>query len=241
MQIATDLDLRPVAEVIRKFPEISKKGIRLPLLAWVGDIGRALAKRLSGREGNVGLNRRTGRTLAGNLIYGVENPNATKEDAPPSVGFQTFLGFMDAHAARIARVHELGTVGKGGTLPDITPKRFEFLWVPVTAMTKRYDAPLLAWADANGWIAGKKKTSYKSRNRLIRRDARFGDVVKTSTAKTRGGQEFILLRKASIPPRLGFRKIHEAAIRDDLPKVLAAIPATIAKLVVQASKTGGRR
>ena len=29
------------------------------------------------------------------------------------------------------------------------------------------------------------------------------------------------------------------AIRDDLPKILKAIPATIAKLVVEASKTGG--
>ena len=241
MQLSADIDLRPVAAIIRKFPEISKKGIRLPLLAWVGDVGRALAKRLSGRDGNVGLNRRTGKTLAGNLIYGVENPKATKEDPPPSVGFQTFLGFMDAHAARIARVHELGTVGKGGTLPDITPKRFEFLWIPVTSMTKRYDAPLLEWADANGWIANRKKTSYKSRNRMVKRDARFGDVVKTTTTKTRGGQEFILLRKASIPPRLGFRKIHADAIKNDLPKVLAAIPATIAKLVVDASKTGGLR
>ena len=46
MQLSADIDLRPVAAIIRKFPEISKKGIRLPLLAWVGDVGRALAKRL---------------------------------------------------------------------------------------------------------------------------------------------------------------------------------------------------
>jgi len=238
MQLTADIDLRPVESVIRRFPNIAKKGIRLPLLAWVGDVGRALAKRLAGRDGDTGLNRRTGRTLAGNLIYGIE-PQVLKDDAPPSVGFQTFLGFMDAHAARIARVHELGTVGKGGTLPDITPKRFKFLWVPVTSATKRYDAPLLAWAEANGWIAGKSKIRYKSRNRVVKRDARFGDVVRTTTAKARGGQEFILLRKASIPPRLKFREIHRAAIRDDLPKVLNAIPATIAKLVVEASRTGG--
>ena len=100
-------------------------------------------------------------------------------------------------------------------------------------------APLLAWAEANGWIAGKSKIRYKSRNRVVKRDARFGDVVRTTTAKARGGQEFILLRKASIPPRLKFREIHRAAIRDDLPKVLNAIPATIAKLVVEASRTGG--
>lgn len=233
--LTLDIDLRPVAAVIAKFPEASRKGIRVPLLAWVGDIGRAMAKRLSGREGNVGLNRRTGRTLAGNLIYGVE-PSVMKDDAPPSAGFQTFLGFMDAHAARIARVHELGTVGKGGTLPDITPKRFEFLWIPVTSMTKRYDAGLLGWAESNGWITGKKKTDYKSRNRIVKRDARFGDVVRTTTKKSRGGQEFILLRRASIPPRLGFRQIHKAAIYGDLPKVLKAIPATIAKYVLEASR-----
>jgi hypothetical protein len=147
------------------------------------------------------LNRRTGRTLAGNLIGGVK-PMAVKDDAPPNIGFEAFVGFMDAHAARIARVHEFGTIGKGGTLPDITPKRFEFLWVPVTNMTKRYDAPLLAWAETNGWIAGKRKVSYKSRNIMVKRDARYGDVVRTRTTASRGGQQFILLRRASIPRAL---------------------------------------
>jgi len=236
--LSADVDLRPVAYVVAKFPDIARKGIRTPLLAWVGNLGRAMAKRLSGQSGEGGLNRRTGRTLLGNLIYGVDNPKATKDDAPPSVGFQTFLGFMDPHAARIARVHELGTVGKGGKLPDITPKRFKFLWIPVTSATKKYDAPLLAWAEANGWIAGKRKTVYKSRNRVIRRDARFGDVVRTTTKKSRGNQEFILLRKASIPPRLGFKNLQTFAIYRDLPDTLKRIPFEIARLVVEASKKG---
>lgn len=237
MQVALDVDLTQVATVARRFPDITRKGIKLPLLKWVGDIGRAMARRLSGRDGNMGLNRRTGRTLAGNLIGGVEPK--TRDDAAPSIGFEAFVGFIDAHAARIARVHELGTVGKGGTLPDITPKRFKFLWIPVTNMTKRYDAPLLAWAETNGWIAGKPKVKFKSRNVMVKRDARFGDVVRTKTTASRGNQQFILLRRASIPPRLGFRKIQSDAIQNELPAMLKAIPYTVAKLAVQAAKGGG--
>lgn len=44
------------------------------------------------------------------------------------------MGFTDPLAARIARVHELGTVGKGGELPDIVPRRGRFLAVPVRGL-----------------------------------------------------------------------------------------------------------
>lgn len=216
MEIKLEVDLTPVRRVMERFPEIAKVGIRKPLLSWVGSVSRQMATRLSGTGS--GLNRRTGRTLLGNLLTGVET-QALKSDAA-GFGFQTIVGFMDPHAARIARVHELGTVGKGGTLPDITPKRFKFLWIPVTNLVKKYDAPLLAWAQANGWVTGKA-----SRKRGKRK----------STKPKRGGKQFILLRKASIPPRLGFRRIQEAAIRNDLPVVIAAIPATIAKEMVKAA------
>jgi hypothetical protein len=40
------------------------------------------------------------------------------------------VGFLDGKAARIARVHELGTVKYGGKLPDIVPKRAKYLAIP---------------------------------------------------------------------------------------------------------------
>ncbi len=40
-------------------------------------------------------------------------------------------GFVTGRGARIARVHELGTIRYGGTLPDIVPKRAKYLAIPI--------------------------------------------------------------------------------------------------------------
>jgi len=47
---------------------------------------------------------------------------------------QTKVGWLSGRYVRIARVHELGTVGKGGSLPDIRPRKGPFLWVRVRAL-----------------------------------------------------------------------------------------------------------
>ena len=77
----------------------------------------------------------------------------------------TRIGFLSTMAARIARVHEFGTVSKGGTLPDIRGK--PFLRVPVRSLNAALGAA--------------------------------------------GG--YVMLRKVSIPPRLGFRAYMAAALR----------------------------
>jgi hypothetical protein len=41
------------------------------------------------------------------------------------------VGFTTGRGARIARVHELGTIRYGGTLPDIVPKRAKYLAIPI--------------------------------------------------------------------------------------------------------------
>ena len=209
--ITVDIDLRPLAAAIARFPKIAERGIRLPLLQWQGDLARDfLTTRLNGRSGAMGVNVRTGRTLKGNFTT---MPVVT--DGEGVVGFTAGVGFLDIHAARIARVHELGTVGKGGVLPDIRPKKGKFLWIPVTNHVRRYDAPLLAWAEENGRIAGKPGGTRRKRGKS-------GKLPKIR------GQQFILLRKASIPARLGFREIERKHLAM-LPDVLKAIPGTIAR------------
>lgn len=80
---------------------------------------------------------------------------------------RTTIGFLNPFAARLARVHELGTVGKGGILPDITPKTGQYLVVPIRGL---------------GAALGK-------------------------------GEGFVMLRRVSIPPRLGFFAAMKAALR----------------------------
>ena len=225
MELKIEIDLTPVEAAIKKFPEAARQGARLPMLAWQGGMVSEFVKtRLNGREGAMGLNVRTGRTLRGNLIGSSGSPEITASDANPRIGFESRVGFFDAEAARIATVHELGTVGKGGSLPDIKPKRFKFLWVPVTAAVRKYDAPLLAWADNSGFTAWRPKPKKKKGKRR---------------SASRTGQQFILLRKASIPPRLGWREIQKKWV-DALPEYAAKIPATIAKKIVEAVKAGQR-
>lgn len=78
---------------------------------------------------------------------------------------KTLIGFLSPLVARKARIHELGTIGKGGTLPDIVGR--PFLAVPIRGL-----------GAALGKAAG-----------------------------------FILLRKVSIPPRLGFRAFFKRRLR----------------------------
>lgn len=44
-------------------------------------------------------------------------------------------GMRAGKTARIARVHELGTVRYGGTLPDIVPRRAKYLAIPIRGGT----------------------------------------------------------------------------------------------------------
>ena len=217
--IEVSVDLRPLQKAIAQFPAIARQGARLPILAWQGAMAVDFQKnRLSGRsDGDKGLNARTGRTLKGNFTV---KPLILAEDGAGGMGFTSAIGFMSGQAARIARVHELGTVGKGGTLPDITPKKGKFLWIPVTSQVRKYDKGLYSWAVANGRITPRKKVGAKSR----------------ATAK-RGGQQFILIKKARIPPRLGFRAMVAKYVAI-LPDYTKRIPGTIAKLINKAMKGG---
>jgi hypothetical protein len=96
--------------------------------------------------------------------------------------------------SRYAAVHEYGTVGKGGSLPDIRPKRAKHLTIPLPD---------------NLTPAGVAR--YPSARKLIARDptAFFhtsSSGVTTIGIKKGGSLKFlwVLKKKVSIPARLGF-------------------------------------
>ena len=91
-------------------------------------------------SGRPGLNRKTG-SLVRSLTF--RTTGSTLKT------MQTRVGFSTARAAMIARVHELGTVGKGGSLPDIRPKSKLWLVWPVRD-------PGRARGGVVGWARAKK-------------------------------------------------------------------------------------
>ncbi len=109
-------------------------------------------RQLTGRTSRTsGLNRITGRTLAGSIM-------ASSKAQPIQEGNVVFglVGFLDKHSARIANVHEKGTVGAGGTLADIIPsKKKKFLRFKVSsiAVSKTTGKARRKWS---GWIFAKR-------------------------------------------------------------------------------------
>lgn len=73
---------------------------------------------------SMGLRRVTGQ-IANDYYADVAAPVSEIGKIRATTGFRTGKG------ARIARVHELGTIRYGGSLPDIVPKRAKYLAVPV--------------------------------------------------------------------------------------------------------------
>lgn len=134
--LSVTVDIKPVTLAItklaRRTPVEAKRAIGLI----IGDIQRVVTReRMSGRPG---LNRLTGSLVLG-LMTDVKGTKIA--DLVGRVGWQTARGAM------IARVHELGTVGKGGLLPDIVPKRKPFLAWPLRDPS-RAKGKVIGWAFA---------------------------------------------------------------------------------------------
>ena len=131
------------------------KAAKWALTKIMGDYQRIFTR--SRMDGRPGLNIRTG-SLSGNVRFHVEGT-----DIKSLVGR---VGFFDRHAAMIARVHELGTVGAGGRLPDIVPRR----------------KPMLAWPILRGdrSFVYKEKGPLKSRKRFESRQLVYAFAKKVA-------------------------------------------------------------
>ena len=143
MNFSLQMDAASLAQKIRGLgPAINRETvatIRKVTNAYVRHLSR---ERMSGRRGNVGLYRRTG-TLAKSLI--ARTLGTTVRDV------KGIVGVSSAKAAQIARVHELGTVGKGGRLPDIVPRRAKWLVFRVLTGTTAAATP-----GGSTWMRAKK-------------------------------------------------------------------------------------
>lgn len=119
------VDSRGVLQALTELRARTPQQAKSALQKIVGDYQRLLTRsRLSGRPG---LNRRSG-SLARAVTTQVTGTRIND--------LRGQVGFFDSRAAMIAAVHELGTVGAGGKLPDIVPVRAKRLAWPTRAGAK---------------------------------------------------------------------------------------------------------
>lgn len=127
-EVANSAEAKRVMEQIakRSFPALQRglKQISSEFLLHIKET------RLKGRgvvfDGEQGLVRRTG-----NLTRQLNAQTAIRESGTTADDLEVRFGVFDRKTLQYARVHELGTVGKGGSLPDIVPRRAKFLKVPI--------------------------------------------------------------------------------------------------------------
>lgn len=185
MPLEITVDDRAVQAALRKIPRQAGLAVKKGMQSFAAETVRTFTKdKLGAPDDRIAVPELNGLGIRPASSQGLvrRSGSLVRSFLSATVGttidsLKTTIGFLNPLAARIARVHEIGTVGKGGRLPDIFPKRGRYLAVPVRGL-----------------------------------GAAFG--------KQSG---VVLLKRVSIPPRLGFVRFASAALRSGkLEKAIAA-------------------
>lgn len=112
--------------------------------------------------------------------------------------------YFRGHWEMVARLHELGTKGRGGELPDIVPKRRKWLTIPFPGAYKgqRRGKALRALRIANTFVRGYKKGGAK-----IAKGTKGADYLVQFRNMGKGQKPeptYLLVKKTKHPPRLHF-------------------------------------
>lgn len=145
---------------------------------------------------------------------------AEVEESPEGPRFLSFGSRMPGQL-NYARVQELGTVGKGGELPDIVPTRSKFLAVPLPAAFRGRSVsdPPRSYAD-----------TFIRPSKSVR-----GEAVIFQRRGINVEPIFALKKSVALEPRLGMRDtMREVFQRQGSPLVQAAI-----RRAAQATLSGG--
>ena len=137
MPVEVVIDDARLQKAFRKFPKLLARNMRKAFTVYSGaylpDYTRTRMRVPDDRQASdAPLFRRPRGSLGLVARSGGLNRSLTSKIEGTDINSLTLrFGFFSAFSARIARVHELGTQGAGGTLPDIRPVRAKFLRVPV--------------------------------------------------------------------------------------------------------------
>ena len=136
---------KEVGDALKRLGERATPIVRRGLTQIAGEFLLEIKQtRLKGRshivDGQPGLMRRSG-NLARQLTA---RPQGEKLG-----DLQISFGLFDQKTLQYARIHELGTVGKGGSLPDIVPVKGKYLRFPVrdggTASRPKARGKVVGW------------------------------------------------------------------------------------------------
>ena len=172
----------PYLRTLKKFPSKFLPAIKKAF----NEVGRGFISRFKAARmsGHPGLKSRTGK-LKSALLYRVRGLT------PRTASLE--MGWFGSLTARIASIHEFGTVGAGGTLSDIVPRRRKALTVPLPG----------------AYVGGKVVPARAWKNTF----ARHG-IVYHRLRRVKGGKRakdtiikiFLLRKKIAVPATLGFGK-----------------------------------
>jgi hypothetical protein len=132
-----------ISRIIRNLGEKATPIVRRGFLRISGEF--LLTFKTTRLRGRPGLVRRSG-----NLTRQFDQRTAVRETGATLGEVRTTIGVYDKKTVQYARVHEFGTVGKGGRLPDIVPRKAKFLRFPVrdpgtATRPKARSSKIVAW------------------------------------------------------------------------------------------------
>ena len=202
-KIRFELSERTQRTLIRGIRRLSKRDKLFKALLRVfnrlGNLAQAYGtkKFLSGASGGSGLRRRTG-SLAKSFMGG-----AVQYKGLPAVR----VGVLKGPAEEYAHVHEYGTKGKGGKLPDIRPKKAKYLAVPLWSKAAGFGSNRAVTDAGVSMFSSPREYPGQLRFVSIRGGgaggsaALYDDDDFTNNEPIPGQATYLMLRKVSIKPR----------------------------------------
>jgi hypothetical protein len=188
--------------------ETLQKALQRSPAALFSLVQRSLKEVLNETLNDVKVNRATGGTTATRLRVRSGRLRNALNYRVTGTTLDTLVGELGASSiAPYAKVQELGTVGKGGSLPDIVPTHGKYLAIPLPAAMTPAGVP--RGTPRNGpWGAT-----------FIRKGVIFGFTTVGQHGKANLVPLFALKRKVAILPRLGLRWTLEKHLPDLVSRI----------------------
>jgi len=193
---------------------------------------RNMAKRLAAnsteggfrKSGSQGTGTKTGR-LANSM------KSIPFGEGPQIEGKGIAFGSRTPGEFNYARIQELGTVGKGGKLPDIKPRKSKFLAIPLPDAYK-YGGGISA-------SQAPPTNSDKFKDTFVQRNPRSGKLFILQPNGDGFDFLFLLVRSVSLAPRLGMVDTMRDVLKNHRRKALVSAFERAAGKAFGATKGGG--
>jgi len=173
-----EMDLSDVLNMTRHFRADAMIGIGVAVRDCVEQFETRIRNNNLQRKGDDGVDSRQLR-------------KALKSETKVSSGNVTGRVYFRGHWEPVARIHEHGTTGAGGTMPPIRPKRVKWLTIPLPGAFK-------------GQSRGKALRAIRQQNTFFAWSKKHNLLMFRKNSKTDIEPIFVLKKKVELKPRIGF-------------------------------------